>query len=176
MAVRTLRLVDAPADAGDGDDDVKLDRRPVKGGHMRVAFTTSDMKSVNAHFAGAKTIAVYDISQEDAVFVEALQFDNASKQEGQHGDDGEARLNARIHSLDGCALLFVKAIGGPAAAKVVRANVHPIKLPQEETIADVIARVQGMMKGNPPPWLRKIMMQTGGAVSDDMSFMDDEED
>ena len=80
----------------------------------------------------------------------------------------------RIRSLEGCALLFVKAIGGPAAAKVVRANVHPIKLPQEEAIADVIERVQGMMNGNPPPWLRKIMLQTGGQV-DEMAFMDDEE-
>jgi nitrogen fixation protein NifX len=141
---------------------------------MRVAFTTSDMKNVNAHFAGAKTIAVYDVSQDDSRFIEALQFDNASAQEGAHGDDGEERINARIRSLAGVALLFVKAIGGPAAAKVVRANVHPIKLPKEEPIAEVIERVQGMMKGNPPPWLRKIMMETGGTV-DAMAFMDEDE-
>lgn len=167
MAVRTLRLVEE-------GDTVMLDRRPVKGGHMRVAFTTSDMKNVNAHFAGAKTIAVYEVSQDDSRFIEALQFDNKSTEEGKHGDDGEERINARIRSLEGCALLFVKAIGGPAAAKVVRANVHPIKLPQEESIADVIARVQGMMKGNPPPWLRKIMLQTGGEV-DEMAFMEEDD-
>lgn len=174
MAVRTLRLVETSAPAGDEGDTLMLDRRPVKGGHMRVAFTTSDMKNVNAHFAGAKTIAVYEVSQDDARFIEALQFDNASAQEGAHGDDGEERINARIRSLEGVALLFVKAIGGPAAAKVVRANVHPIKLPKEESIAEVIERVQGMMKGNPPPWLRKIMMETGGMV-DEMAFMDDED-
>jgi len=167
MTVRTLRLVE------DGEAPV-IDRSPVKGGRMKVAFTTTDMKSVDAHFAGARTIAVYDVGADDATFLEAVQFDAASAEEGKHGDDGEARIKARIQALDGCALLFVKAIGGPAAAKVVRAGIHPIKLPQAETIPDVIARVQGMMKGTPPPWLRKIMMQGQGGADGGLDFLDDD--
>lgn len=181
MPVRSLRLVDtetpdfSPAQGGAAMTDAPtLDRRPLKGGTMKVAFTTNDLKMVNAHFAGAKTIAVYEVGQDDYKFLEALQFSQASQEEGKHGDDGEERISARIRALEGCALLFVKAIGGPAAAKVVRANVHPIKLPQEESIPDVIARVQSMMKGTPPPWLRKIMLQAGGQA-DDTSFMDDDE-
>jgi nitrogen fixation protein NifX len=170
MAVRTLRLVE------DKGDTPVLDRTPVKGGRMKVAFTTSDMKTVNAHFAGARTIAVYEVGEDDYSFVEAVQFDTASNQEGGHGDDGEARIKARIDALEGCALLFVKAIGGPAAAKVVRAQIHPIKLPQPEAIPDVIARVQGMMKGSPPPWLRKIMLNSQGGAQDDMAFLDDDDD
>ncbi len=168
MTVRTLRLVE------DTDAPV-IDRTPVEGGRMKVAFTTTDMKTVDAHFAGARTIAVYDVGADEAAFLQAVQFDQASGQEGKHGDDGEARIQARIDALDGCALLFVKAIGGPAAAKVVRAGIHPIKLPQPEAIADVIGRVQGMMKGTPPPWLRKIMMQGQGGGADGLDFLEDDD-
>jgi nitrogen fixation protein NifX len=59
--------------------------------------------------------------------------------------------------LEGSSLLFVRAIGGPAAARVVRARVHPIKLPDDETISAVIERVRSMLKSNPPPWLRKVI-------------------
>ena len=165
--VRTLRLVEA--------DGPTLERGPVQGGRMKVAFTTNDLKAVNAHFAGAKMLAIYDVGEDEAVFVEAVQFDAASDQGGKHGDEGEERIKARVRALEGCALLFVKAIGGPAAAKVVRADLHPIKLPQEEPIAEVIARVQGMMKGSPPPWLRKIMLKSSGQGKD-LSFLDDDDD
>lgn len=170
MTVRTLRLVE------DAEDTVTIDRSPVKGGRMKVAFTTTDLKTVDAHFAGARTIAIYEVGCDDATFLEAVQFDTASAEEGSHGDDGEARIKARITALDGCALLFVKAIGGPAAAKVVAAQVHPIKLPRPEAISDVIARVQGMMKGTPPPWLRKIMLRGQMAPAGGLDFLDDEDD
>lgn len=163
MPARTLRLVE--------DELPALDRGPVKGGRMKIAFTTNDMKSVNAHFAGARTIAVWEVGQEDATFVQAIQFDNASAESAKHDEDGDSRVAARIAALEGCSLLFVKAIGGPAAAKVVRANVHPVKLPTEETIADVITRVQGMMQ-TPPPWLRKAMLAGRG---DDFDFLEDDE-
>lgn len=174
MAVRTLRLVEDAASATETIDEFGIARGPVQGGRMRVGFTTSDMKTVNAHFAGAKTIAVYEVSESESAFVEAIQFDNASAQSGAHDDDGEARINARIKALSGCALLFVTGIGGPAAAKVVRNNVHPVKLSNPEPINDVIERVQTMMRGNPPPWLRKVMLAARGE-SGGMDFMDDDE-
>lgn len=166
MSTRTLRLVEDPPPA--------LARGPVQGGRMKVAFTTNDLKTVNAHFAGARTLSVWEVGAEDAAFVEAIQFDTVGTEDGAHTDDGEARIRARVKALDGVALLFVKAIGGPAAAKVVRANVHPIKLPDDEAITDVIARVQGMMTA-PPPWLRKIMLASTGNAADDLAFLDDDD-
>jgi nitrogen fixation protein NifX len=53
--------------------------------------------------------------------------------------------------------VFVLAIGGPAAARVINLKVHPVKLAAVEPITEVISRVQGMLSGNPPPWLRKVM-------------------
>lgn len=125
---------------------------------MRVAFATTDMKRVDAHFGGARKFAVYEIGPSESRFAEVLTFENVSEQTGKHAaNDGDDRLAPKVEALKGCALLFVAAIGGPAAARVVGANIHPIKLPQPETIAEVIGRVQTMLSGNPPPWLRKVL-------------------
>jgi nitrogen fixation protein NifX len=64
----------------------------------------------------------------------------------------------------------VRAIGGPAAARVVHAKVHPVKLPADEPITAVIERVRGMLSSNPPPWLRRAL-RTG----DESRFIDDED-
>ncbi len=156
--LRRLRLID--------------DRPPMKGKHMRLAFATHDRTHVDAHFASAKTFLFYDVGPEMHNFVEAVQFDTVSQQNGLHADDGEDRLSDKIDALNGTALLFVRAIGGPAAARVVRARVHPVKLPEDEPIAAVIDRVRSMLKTNPPPWLRRVMKDTEGGIE---RFIDDED-
>lgn len=165
MVTRRLRLVDADGDTTGAD-------RPVKGGHMRVAFATHDRSTVDAHFASAKTFLFYDIGPEEHTFLEAVQFDNVSGEEGKHQEDGDDRLAAKIKALEGAALLFVRAIGGPAAARVVRARVHPIKLPVDEPISTVIDRIRGMLKSNPPPWLRKVVRDSEAGPE---RFIDDED-
>ncbi|KAF0223390.1 MAG: nitrogen fixation protein, partial [Rhodospirillaceae bacterium] len=57
-------------------------------------------------------------------------------------------------------------------ARVVRAKVHPIKLPNDEPIAQVIERVRTMLKTNPPPWLRRALKDSEGG---DERFIDDED-
>ena len=58
-------------------------------------------------------------------------------------------------------MLFCLAIGGPAAAKVVSARIHPIKTPQPAPIPEVLERTRAMLAGSPPPWLRKVLAQAG---------------
>lgn len=163
MAVRTLRLVEHPAPEHTPGADRKR-------GTMKIAFTTQDMKTCDAHFASARNIAVYEVSKEGYRFLEAMQFDNTSNEEGKHSEDGDDRIAGKVAALGGCTILFVKAIGGPAAARVVQAKVHPIKLPQPEPITVVLDRMVGMLNGAPPPWLRKALAQTDDR---DMSFMED---
>ena len=86
-----------------------------------------------------------------------MGFDDVSNESGAHKVDGDDRITPKVEALQGCTLLFVLAIGGAAAAKVVSAKVHPVKLPQAQPISEVIERVQGMLKGSPPPWLKKIL-------------------
>ena len=162
-----LRLVDnSPQGA--------LSPAGAQGGHMKVAFATQDLHTLDAHFAGARHLAIYDVSPEGHRFLEAVRFDAASNQDGVHAEDGHDRLDTRVGALEGCALLFVLAIGGPAAARVVARKVHPVKLPKPEPISDILDRVQTMLNGTPPPWLRKAMRGATGQAGSD--FLEEEKE
>jgi len=140
---------------------------------MKVAFATGDMHTLDSHFAGARTYAIYEVGPDGHHFLEAVRFDDTSKQDGVHSDDGVDRLAARIDAIDGCAIVFVLAIGGPAAARVVARKIHPVKLPKPEPISDILERIRTMLNGTPPPWLRKAMK---GAVAEPESFLDEEDE
>ncbi|HEY0329313.1 MAG TPA: nitrogen fixation protein NifX [Rhodopseudomonas sp.] len=120
---------------------------------MKVAFATQDMKRVDAHFGWAKNIAIYDISPDGSRFLEAVQF-------GDDIEDGnEDKLAARIDAIRDCAILYVAAIGGSGAARVVAANVHPMKVAEPQPIAELLEKLCAVLKGNPPPWLRKALLK-----------------
>ncbi|HLP68056.1 MAG TPA: nitrogen fixation protein NifX [Rhizobium sp.] len=155
-AVRRLSLVtdEGPAPAPD---------RPK--GALRIAIATRDMKGLNAHFGSAKLFAVYDITPESWTFVEAVGFGDVSDESGKHKTEGDDRITPKVEALKGCHLLFCLAIGGPSAAKVVSARIHPIKVPQPSSIEDVLSRTQTMLKTAPPPWLRKVLAEAGVSVA-----------
>jgi nitrogen fixation protein NifX len=119
---------------------------------MKVAFATQDLKRVDAHFGWAKNIAIYDISPEGHRFVEAIQFDGDLKEDGN-----EDKLAPKIEAIKDCAILYVAAIGGSGAARVVANNIHPMKVQQPEAISDLVAKLEDVLKGTPPPWLRKAL-------------------
>jgi len=139
---------------------------------LRVAIATQDLKSLNAHFGSAKKFAIYEVSADFSRFVSAAAFEDVSDESGAHRAEGEDRITAKVEALKGCHLLFCLAIGGPSAAKVINAKIHPVKLPGPEPIDEVISRVQAMMVGNPPPWLRKAM---GLAQPRRMDFLDEDD-
>jgi nitrogen fixation protein NifX len=138
---RSLRLVETGAGAENA---------------LRVAVATNDMEHMNAHFGSARMFAVYDVTPDGARFVAAHEFGNVTKQQGKH-DDQDDKITPKVEALAGCALLFTLAIGGPSAAKVVKAGIHPIKRRDPQPLVEVLSEVQVMLAGTPPPFLRKIL-------------------
>ena len=70
--------------------------------------------------------------------------------------------------LSGCAIVYTMQIGGPAAAKLVAQKIHPMKTNCEVGLMETVKRLQEVLRGNPPPWLRKAMNK--GATA---SFLED---
>ncbi len=159
-ALRRLQLVST--------EDEAPGRRPPAPGVVRVAIATRDRKELNAHFGSAPRFAVYDVTRDGWDFVEAVAFGDTSDESGAHKTDGDDRIGPKVAALEGCHMLFCLAIGGPAAAKVVSARIHPIKTPQPAPIPEVLERTRAMLAGSPPPWLRKVLGQAGvgGAKQD----------
>ncbi len=59
--------------------------------------------------------------------------------------------------LSDCAIVYTMQIGGPAAAKLVAQKIHPMKTNCEVSLKETVERLQEVLRGNPPPWLRKAM-------------------
>jgi nitrogen fixation protein NifX len=133
---------------------------------MKVAFATQDLKRVDAHFGWAKNIAIYEVSPEGHSFVEAIQFDGDLQEDGN-----EDKLAPKLEAIGDCTILYVAAIGGSGAARVVAKNIHPVKVAQPEDIADILVKLQDVLKGAPPPWLRKALMK---GQAREMNFEDEE--
>jgi len=162
-AVRRLQLINT---------ETETQTRPATRGAVRVAIATRDMKGLNAHFGSAPRFALYDVTKHGWDFVEAVAFDDNSDESGAHKTEGEDRIGPKVDALSGCHLLFCLAIGGPAAAKVVAARIHPIKTPHPAPITEVLERTRAMLAGSPPPWLRKVLTEAG-AVAGKPDFEED---
>ncbi|WP_374544609.1 nitrogen fixation protein NifX [Rhodoblastus sp.] len=119
---------------------------------MKVAFATQDLKRVDAHFGWAKNISIYELDENGHSFLETIAFDGDLQEDGN-----EDKLAPKIEAVKDCAILYVAAIGGSGAARVVANNIHPIKVSQPEAIDDLLNKLQDMLKGNPPPFIRKAM-------------------
>ncbi len=108
---------------------------------MKIAFATQDLKRVDAHFGWAKNIAIYEIGPEGHQFLEAIQFDGDLKEDGN-----EDKLAPKIDAIKDCAILYVAAIGGSGAARVVANNIHPMKVNEPEEISNSFAKARGCIE------------------------------
>lgn len=133
---------------------------------MKIAFSTQDKENVNAHFGWAKHILVFELDAAGQRFVECFDFGDKLQEDGD-----EDKLAPKLAAIHDCAIVYVAAIGGSAAARVVASKIHPIKVAQPEPIAEILDKLQGVLQGTPPPWLRKAL-QRDAAPSHD--FEDDE--
>ena len=128
---------------------------------MKVAFATQDLKRVDAHFGWAKNIMIYELTPDGYSFVETVQFAGDLQEDGN-----EYKLQPKLDALQGCAILYVAAIGGSGAARVVAQNIHPMKVSQPEDIETLLEKLRVVLKGAPPPWLRKILSKSGDRALD----------
>ena len=117
-------------------------------GSIRIACASNIGEVLDGHFGSCERFLIYQVSP-----VEARLIAIRATLEADHAEDRNA---ARAALIADCEVLFIQSIGGPAAAKVVRANVHPVKVPRPESARAVVARLQSALR-NPPPWLAKVM-------------------
>jgi nitrogen fixation protein NifX len=133
---------------------------------MKIAFATQDKERVDAHFGWAKSIVVYEVSPEGHHFIESFDFGDKLEEDGD-----EDKLAPKLEAIKDVAILYVAAIGGSGAARVVAMKIHPIKVPQPESIAEILDKLQVVLQGTPPPWLRKALTKDSERSFD---FEDDE--
>lgn len=117
---------------------------------MKVAFTSSDGTKIDQHFGMATDFHLWEVGPREA---KPLGSVTALTTAG----DEEDRISARANAIAGCTLVYTMQIGGPAAAKLVARRIHPMKTQEEVPVSEVIQKLQQVLQGTPPPWLRKAM-------------------
>ena len=142
-------------------------------GHVKVALTTNDLTRVDADFLTARQFVFYAVSGETADFLDCVQFKDRP---GGSGDgSGEKKgggrcsaggapapavgnsIDARIEALRGTAVLFTLGMSDPQAVRVADLGVFPIKLAGPRATYEVLDRLQEMLQGSPPLWLRRAL-------------------
>jgi nitrogen fixation protein NifX len=130
---------------------------------LKVAFATKDGTAVDQHFGWCRRFDVYGITDVHAELLETRTLPPAS---GAKDGAGEGdKIDSRLAAVADCAIVHLTSIGGTAAARVVNARVHPVKVPEGAPIPELLERLQAVLAGNPPPWLRKILRQHDPALA-----------
>jgi len=117
-------------------------------GSLRVAVASNSGDNLDGHFGSATRFLVYQVGKATIKLIDVRPTLIA--------DEAEDKNVARSELIDDCQIVYVQSIGGPAAAKVVRAGVHPVKFPQTGPARDALAKLQAILD-TPPPWLARIM-------------------
>lgn len=118
-------------------------------GSIRVACASTAGERVDGHFGSCPRFLIYQVSREEVRLI-----DLRSTAADPPPEDKNAH---RAELIQDCQVLYVASIGGPAAAKVVKAGIHPVKLPEGGEAPAVLAELQRVLSDAPPPWLAKVM-------------------
>lgn len=120
-------------------------------GSIRVACASDTGDLLDGHFGAARRFLIYQVSAGECRLIEVRPADDAG---------AEDKNAYRAGLIRDCQVLYVASIGGPAAAKVVKADIHPIKDAAGGSARDRMVALQAILAAKPPPWLAKVMGQT----------------
>ena len=117
-------------------------------GSVRVAIAANRGENLDGHFGSCERFLIYQVGGERLKLVAVRSTVEA--------DGAEDRNVARSALINDCQIVYAQSIGGPAAAKVVRAGVHPVKIGAGGPARQLLVELQARL-ASPPPWLARIM-------------------
>lgn len=116
---------------------------------LKVAFATSDMKSVDQHFGAAQSFAIYALDQDKTCFVEAIEFGKLDM------DGNEDKLAAKIDALAGCIAVYSQAVGASAINQLKARGIQPVKVSPGAAISGLLSALREELRQGPGSWLAR---------------------
>lgn len=120
-------------------------------GSIRIACASNNGFKLDGHFGSCTMFLIYQVSTTESRLID-IRMTKIPKDEVV-----EDKNDYRAELLKDCQVLYIASVGGPAAAKIVKKAIHPIKMPNQDTIDDIVNQLQQVIAGTPPPWLAKAM-------------------
>nr|WP_320051138.1 NifB/NifX family molybdenum-iron cluster-binding protein [uncultured Desulfuromonas sp.] len=116
---------------------------------MKIAFASTDGKTVNRNFDQARDFTIWHLH--------GTQLRNAGKRSAITTNRFDrACQQARLSAIADCDLVCSLDIAPEAAAQVARHLFH-LKTIQECAISEILERLRQVAVGTPPPWLQKAL-------------------
>jgi nitrogen fixation protein NifX len=116
---------------------------------VRVAVASNHGEQLNAHFGSSAFYLVYQVSA-----TEIRLIDVRSAAEADASGD---KNTFRVDLIRDCRILYIVSIGGPAAAKVIKADIHLMPVPDGGPAREILRNLQNVISKTPPPWLAKAL-------------------
>jgi nitrogen fixation protein NifX len=116
---------------------------------IRVACASDTGENLDGHFGAARRFLIYQVSATENRLIDVRTVDERAA--------GEDKNAYRAELIADCQVLYVASIGGPAAAKVIKREIHPIKDDQGGNARSRINALQQVLAHKAPPWLAKAM-------------------
>lgn len=136
---------------------------------LKVAFASTDRTRVNQHFGAAEGFAVFEVTPDKATLVGVAEFAEEAM------DGNEDKLGAKVDFLDGCAAVYVMAIGTSAIKKLMAKGVQPIRVDEVDAIDDLLLEISKAMTEGGVAWIdRAIAAQTKAKPEDRFASMAEE--
>jgi nitrogen fixation protein NifX len=123
---------------------------------LKIAFATTNMRTVNQHFGSAQSFALYHVDPERAILLEAAEFGTLPQ------DGNEDKLAAKLAMLEGCAAVYCLAAGTSAVQQLLTRGIQPMKVAEDAEISDLIESLQDEMRQGPSTWVAKAITRVKG--------------
>lgn len=113
---------------------------------IRVACASNSSDLLNGHFGSCERFLVYQVSRAEYRLIDVREVGD---------DEAEEDKNAyRASLILDCQVLFIASVGGPAAAKIIKKGIHPIKQVTVVPTSELLEKLQSAL-ANPSPVVRQ---------------------
>lgn len=118
-------------------------------GSVRIAVASNTQEQLDGHFGSCLRYLIYQLSATEMRLIDIRSTIEAERAEDRNG--------YRVNLIRDCQIVFIVSVGGPAAAKIVQANIYPLKKIEGGAARERLAELQQALISSPPPWLAKIL-------------------
>jgi nitrogen fixation protein NifX len=136
-----------------GETDEDLPIIPYQEGDLphsvRIAVASNTGEELDGHFGSCHRYLIYQLAVDQMQLIDVRSAIEA--------DFAKDKTEFRVNLIKDCALVYLVAIGGPAAAKVIQANIYPMKKEEGGAAREHLRALQQVLATSPPPWLAKAL-------------------
>ena len=125
-------------------------------GSIRVACASNRSDRIDAAYGTCARFLIYQVSVQEARLIDIREVNVSG--------NASVRFEARACLIGDCHVLCALTLGATAAASVVRAGVHPLRVGVPQSADRLLTSLQDVMSGSPPPWMDNLMR--GNTLSD----------